>query len=271
MSSIASITPNVCGMFGIPAPALAEEPAVDVVIQHAARALGTAAISRCLLYCPDALGDQIWSRHPDHVAAIAACAPQQINVRSVVPSVTPVCFASIFTGASPERHGIRKYERPVLTCDTLFDAMIRADKRVAIVAVRDSSVDLLFRGRSLDYFSEAYDREATERALSVIAEDSHHLVVVYHQEYDDLLHKTDPHSDVCLQAAANHVQSFRLLAKAAHQAWLAHNRAIIFAPDHGAHTDSATGRGDHGLDIPEDMSLRHWYGVWGASSNHGGG
>jgi hypothetical protein len=102
----------------------------------------------------------------------------------------------------------------------------------------------------------------TERALTVIAADTHDLVVVYHQEYDDLLHKTHPHSDVCMQAVAHHVQSFEILARAAQRAWSAHNRAIIFAPDHGAHTDPATGKGDHGLDIPEDMSLRHWYGIW---------
>ena len=264
--SIASITPNVCQMFGVDKPALAEERAVNAVIQYANGELANGSLERCLVYCPDALGDQIWSKSTEHVEAITACAPRQIHVSSVVPPVTPVCFASVFSGAPPERHGIRKYERPTLTCDTLFDALLRAGKRIAIVAVRDSSIDLLFRDRRLDYFSETYDREATERALSVIDDNTHHLVVVYHQEYDDLLHQTHPHSDVCMQAVAHHVQSFEVLTRAAHKAWAAHNHAIIFAPDHGAHTDPATGHGDHGLDIPEDMSLRHWYGVWAATN-----
>jgi hypothetical protein len=260
--SIASITPNVCRLFGVGNPSLVEEPAVNAVVEHASGVLGDMPLERCLIYCPDALGDQIWSKSAEHVATIVACAALQLHVSSVVPPKTPVCFASVFTGAPPQRHGIRKYERPVLTCDTLFDALLRAEKRVAIVAVRDSSIDLLFRGRRIDYFSETYDREVTERALAVIAADTHHLVVVYHQEYDDLLHKTHPHSDVCMQAVAHHVQSFEILARAAQRGWSAHNRAIIFAPDHGAHTDPATGKGDHGLDVPEDMSLRHWYGIW---------
>jgi hypothetical protein len=241
---------------------LVEEPAVNAVVNYASDVLGERSVERCLIYCPDALGDQVWSRSDEHLAKIAVYAPLEIHVSSVVPPKTPVCFASIFTGAPPSRHGIRKYERPVLTCDTLFDAVLRAKKRVAIVAVRDSSIDLLFRGRPIDYFSEAYDGDATERALQVIAADNHELVVVYHQEYDDLLHKTTPHSDACLQALTRHVRSFEILAQATRKSWSVYNSAIVFAPDHGAHTDPATGKGDHGLDIDEDMSLRHWYGVW---------
>jgi hypothetical protein len=260
--SIASVTPNVCRLFGCAVPEVCLAIAIDSVSRLKEEVLRDAAIERCLIYCPDALGEQIWSRLPECAARIAACAPQAVHLSSVVPPKTPVCFASMFTGAPPARHGIRKYERPVLRCDTLFDALLRVGKRIAIVAVQNSSVDLIFRDRKLDYFSEAYDRETTERALKVIAADEHELVVVYHQEYDDLLHKTQPHSDACLRAAENHVASFEMLSAAVRAAWERHNWAIIFAPDHGAHTDQATGHGDHGLDIPEDMSLRHWYGVW---------
>jgi predicted AlkP superfamily phosphohydrolase/phosphomutase len=68
---------------------------------------------------------------------VVSFAPIEISLQSVTPPKTPVCFASLFTGAAPDQHGIRKYEKPVLKCDTLFDALIRAGKRGAIVAVRD--------------------------------------------------------------------------------------------------------------------------------------
>jgi len=259
--TIASLTPTVCALFGIEAPALAGEPAAEAVLHYAQERLGGEPIERCLVYCPDALGEQIWSKCAEHPATIAEDAPCPVWLSSVVPPVTPVCFASVFTGAQPERHGIRHYERPVLRCDTLFDALIRRGKRVALVAVRNCSVDLIFRDRAIDYFSEPSDQEVTDRALAAIAENAHHLVVTYHQEYDDLLHKTQPFSAECLQAAAKHVASFRRLAEAARKAWAGSNHAIVFAPDHGAHIDPTTGHGDHGLDIAEDMSLRHWYGV----------
>ena len=253
---------GVCSLFGINAPALTSEPVLDAVRKYANSTLGTAPVERCLVYCPDALGDHIWSKCVEQSAAIAAHAPQRVHVSSVVPPKTPVCFTSVFTGAQPEQHGIRRPERNVLTCDTLFDAMLRSGKRIAIVAVLNSSIDLLFRNRALDYYSESYDQEVTDRALDVLRANAHHLVVVYHQEYDDLLHRTQPFSEECLQAVANHVASFQRLTQAARAMWSAYNHGVIFAPDHGAHTDPATGKGTHGLDIPEDMSLCHWYGIF---------
>ena len=32
---------------------------------------------------------------------------------------------------------------------------------------------------------------------------------------------------------------------------------MVFAPDHGAHVDPE-GRGDHGVDIPEDLEVFHY-------------
>jgi hypothetical protein len=42
-----------------------------------------------------------------------------------------------------------------------------------------------------------------------------------------------------------------------------YNRAVVFAPDHGAHFDSQNKCGMHGKDIPEDMELRHFYAIHG--------
>ena len=154
-----------------------------------------------------------------------------------------------------------KYERPVLACETLFDVLLSANKRVAIVAVGDSSVDLIFRDRDINCFSEPYDQEVEDRAIAVLNENRHDLVVVYQQEYDDVLHETEPFSDRCIRAVNNHVQSFATIARAALAAWGEQKRAIVFAPDHGAHVDPQTGHGDHGEDIAEDMQLFHWYGI----------
>jgi hypothetical protein len=264
--SIASLAPTVSALFGIPAPSISAERPLDSVLRYSADRLQRGAIERCLIYCPDALGDHVWSRFPDQREKVAQCCPLRAFVSAVIPPKTPVCFASAFTGAPPDVHGIRRYERPVLSCDTLFDALTRSNRRVAIIAVRDSSIDLIFRNRPLDYFSEPYDAETTERALSVLASNIHDLLVVYHQEYDDELHRTQPFSPECVQAMRNHVASIKLLADAAHAVWSEQPYAMIVAPDHGAHHDMEKGCGDHGLDIPEDMSVSHWYGLFGPSS-----
>jgi len=167
----------------------------------------------------------------------------------------------MFPGAGPERHGIRKYEKPVLSIDTVFDAFARAGRRVAIVAVHDSSIDRIFRGRALDYFSEKYDPWVTEKALALVAADRHDLVVAYHQEYDDVMHATGPLAPRALRGARNHVEAFADLAAAFDSAWARHPRALVFAPDHGAHPDPATGGGAHGTAADADMDLAHYWAI----------
>jgi hypothetical protein len=263
--SIASVTPTVCGLFGVAVPATSSHPPLSSVGALAKR-MGVSTVERGLIYCPDALGDHLWARFPEQRDAITRQCPHRVSLCSVVPPKTPVCFASVFTGATPDIHGIRRYEKPVLTCDTLFDVLIRAGRKVAIVAVHDSSIDLLFRNRTMDYFSEPYDQEVTARAMSLLSQDEHDLVVIYHQEYDDQVHETEPFSDSCVAAMNRHVQSIGKICEAAHVAWRHRAWAAVIAPDHGAHVNPETQRGDHGLDIPDDMAVSHWYGVHKAGS-----
>ena len=49
----------------------------------------------------------------------------------------------MYTGAQPEVHGIRKYEKPVIRIDTLWDALVRAGKKAAIVADNKCSMGKL--------------------------------------------------------------------------------------------------------------------------------
>jgi hypothetical protein len=214
---------------------------------------------RVLVYCPDAIGTALVRDFGDWFAPVRAAAPLAVELRSMVPPKTPVCFASMFTGAQPEAHGIAGPVRPVLRCDTLFDALVRAGKRVALVAVRGSSIDLIFRDRPLDYFSEAHDEQVTTRALALVAEDRHDLVVAYHQEYDDCLHRSTCRSPQALEAVKHHIAGFALLAGAANRSWAGHDRAVMFCPDHGGH--DSDGRGTHGDDVPEDMEVTHFFGL----------
>jgi hypothetical protein len=259
--TIASVAPTLCALCGVKPPFDSETAALETVLELARAALGGEPVQRCLVFAPDALGDQFAAARPDLVAAVAAVAPLGVHLRSIDPPWTPVCFASMFTGASPARHGIRKYEKPVLAIDTVFDAFARAGRRVAIVAVADSSIDRIFRGRALDYFSEKYDPWVTEKALSLVAADRHDLVVAYHQEYDDVMHALGPAHPRALRGARNHVEAFVDLAAAFDAAWARYPRALVFAPDHGAHADTATGGGAHGTADPADMDLAHFWAV----------
>jgi hypothetical protein len=242
---------------GAEAPGLSTAEPVDQLLGEAARE-GMDRIERCLVYCPDAIGTAVIAENPAMFEPMRGIAPHSMSLLSVFPPKTPVCFASMFTGAMPEAHGIRRYVQRVLECDTLFDALIRAGKRIAIATVKGSSMEVLFKGRGIDLYPEADDQGVTACALRLIEGDGHDLIIAYHQEYDDTLHEKGLRSAEALAGIEKHVAAFALLVKACHSGWSKHAQMMLFAPDHGAHVDEATGTGDHGKDIPEDMEVTHF-------------
>jgi predicted AlkP superfamily pyrophosphatase or phosphodiesterase len=260
MNRIRSITPTLCGLAQIPPPTLSSCDPLPIV-ETAKRELSGRAVHRMFIFCPDALGKHMWGRHQGDWEPVHRHAPNVEQLHAEVPSVTPVCFASMFTGAGPSEHGITKYEKPVLQCDTVFDAFARAGRRVAIIAVKGSSIDTIFRGRTIDYFSEDYDPQVTARTEALLAEGMHDVVLAYLQEYDDALHRTTPFSPDALQAMRNNIAAFDRLCKVLDQAWAQYDRAILFSPDHGGHIDPATGRGTHGLSSPDDLEVLHFFGL----------
>jgi len=262
--SIASLTPTICHLLGVKPPEDSGEAALDMVISTLEEK--NFPLEKCLIVAQDAIGAHLWKSHESELNKLLPLVPLRVPLQAAFPPVTPVCFASIFTGAQPDVHGIHSYTRPVLECDTLFDALARANKKVAIVSVRNSSIDMIFRNRDVTYFSEEDDQAVAERTLEVIHSDKYDVILAYQADYDDNLHKTEPFSEICIQALVRHVRDFRIMAAAANLHWKDKAHVVAFTPDHGAHIDPSTGKGDHGLDIPEDMDIFHCYGIFTGES-----
>lgn len=259
---IQATTATLCQVMGVPWPQAELAAPLKDVLQAQTEILSSRQARKCLVYAPDALGHHLYRQQPEIFAEMEAACPLRQQVQAEMPAVTPVCFASMYSGLSPAGHGIQAYAKPVLSCQTLFDYLLAAGKRVAIVAVQDSSIERIFRERPLDYFSEPYDPEVTARALELLTADQHDFILVYHQEYDDQLHATTPFSPSAIQAALNHSQAFKQLAEAFHKHWTRYDRLLAVTPDHGAHLDPASGQGDHGLAIAEDLEVNHFYGLY---------
>jgi len=255
--SIASVAGTIAGLFGAPGEGL--EPGAAPADARVAALVPAPGIKKLLIYAPDAIGRKMVSKIPAEFQRLEAAGFSKFPVQSVFPSKTPVCYASMFSGLAPEGHGIRQYEKPVLSCKTIFDALPARGVRTAIVAVKDSSIDLIFRGRKVDYYSEPCDRDVTGRALLLINAGEHDCILAYHQDYDEILHATDPWNNAALNAAKGHVRTFENLVRVFDRKWGGLPRGAFFAPDHGAHTDAATGKGTHGANIPEDMEVDHFW------------
>jgi len=255
--SITSVAGTVLALFGAAGEGL--EPGAAAADARVLAAAPKGGVRKLLIYAPDAIGRLAISKFPAAFSGLEGAGFLKFPVRSVFPSKTPVCYASMFSGLAPAGHGITQYAKPVLKCRTIFDALPARGVRTAIAAVKDSSIDLIFRGRRVDYCSEPYDREVTARALELIAAGNHECVLAYHQCYDDTLHATDPWNAAAQEAIKDHVSAFRELTAAFDKKWRGVPRAALFAPDHGAHIDPATGRGVHGADIPSDMDVAHFW------------
>lgn len=258
--AVREVAPTLASALGVRRPSGCSCDPISEVEDERREALDGRPAARALVFCPDALGEMLLSRDLLLARRVGGLAPLRVGMLAETPPKTPVCFASMFSGLAPEAHGIRRYERPVLSCDTLFDSLARGGSRVAIVAVEGSSIDIIFRGRDLEYHALPGDREVAACACGILARDGADFVLAYQQRYDDLLHgRGGPFSRDALEAAADHVSDFAGLSRAMEQGWGDFDRLLLFAPDHGAHA-LADGRGDHCDDIPDDMEITHFWG-----------
>lgn len=256
--SLDSIAAALAEGMGIAPPecAAAANPALSSLVHHA----GLGRVDRVLMYNPDAIALWLYQKYTALYLPVLQHTQLALPLASVMPSVTPVCFGTMYTGAQPEVHGIRSYTKPVIRIDTLFDAMIRAGKHPAIVSTAGDSLSMIFLERAMDYFICDTVEAVNQKALELIEADKHDLIVVYNGDYDATMHRFAPEGEASLDALNRNIQVFDHLAQAVRCHWASHDTLIGFAPDHGCHEIDG-GLGSHGLDMPEDLNILHFYGI----------
>ena len=109
--SIASLTPTICHLLGINPPDVSGEPPLDMVTSIARE--DSLPLKKCLIIAQDAIGAHLWKAYESDLCKILPLVPLRVPLHSVFPPVTPVCFASIFTGAQPEVHEIQSFIKPI--------------------------------------------------------------------------------------------------------------------------------------------------------------
>lgn len=260
-TSLTALCADICGCMGIEPPKAAEKSAGILKKLCADR-----TCDRVVMYNPDAQAQWLYEKYPEIFEPVSDRCALEYPLATVMPSVTPVCFSTMYTGAYPEVHGIRKYEKPVLTIDTIFDALIRAGKKPAIVASEGCSVANIFLNRDMDYFifpaDADCDEKVVQKGLELIAEDKYDFLVIYNGMYDSVMHATYPESDAAMEWLRHHTGAFARIHSAAKAAAATggHTTLIGYATDHGVHTN-ASGRGTHGENIPEDINITHFYDI----------
>ena len=282
---ITSLTPTVCDLCNVRRPAQCGAEPIKAVIEAAEKELNGGKIEKMLIFAPDAVGIQLWEKYPEEQRKVESLAPIRVPVKSVMPSVTPVNFGSMYSGALPEVHGIREYAKPVLTCETIFNVFPEAGKKTAICAVNGCSIDTIFRRRPVTYISTLSDADAltfTETILNncsfntgikgfegfdqefsedILNNRSFDFILCYATDYDSVMHHTQPFAPEAITAFKTDVQSFQRLVALTDKVWKGYNRLVVWSPDHGSHLNPATNHGTHGADIPEDTLVYHFYRI----------
>lgn len=242
-------------------------PASPELCAYIDEKLGGKKADRVMMYNPDAIPQWIFEKYPSFFKEATARTELQLPLRTVMPSVTPVSFGTMYTGAQPAVHGIQKYAKPVIKIDTLFDALIRAGKKVAIISQGKCSMSMIFLERDMDYHIFATVDESNAKAVEAILKDEYDFLVVYNTNYDAVMHKTGPESKEALGELRCNVRTFAMLSDLIKTHWAHHNTLVGFGMDHGCH-EIDENCGSHGLDMPEDLNIMHLYKVYPAKTEN---
>jgi predicted AlkP superfamily pyrophosphatase or phosphodiesterase len=259
-----SVAPTISKAFGIGAPRLSNpddtlKPVDEMILNYCGSG---SKIDKALIYNPDAVALWLYQKYTDKFTKVINNTRMALPMRTVMPSVTPVCFATIYSGVMPSVHGIQKYEKPVLKVDTLFDRLIENGKKPVIIAPRECSMSKIFNERDMDYIITDDSDLCFDAALEALDEDRHDCYVVYEGNYDSTMHGEGVEADISLKQIDINADHFDRLAAKARSKWNKEGYKSLFAwiTDHGCHNDEI-GRGTHGSDLEEDLNIVHFWGT----------
>lgn len=258
--SLDTLCGALCYAMGIEPPAKAA-PANEALVAYIDEKLGGKKADRIVMFNPDAIGEWVYRKYPQFLSEMTEHTELELPFCTVMPSVTPVCFGTMYTGAQPAVHGIQKYEKPVIKIDTFFDALIRAGKKPVIIAHEKCSMGHIFLERDMDYFLFRNYEEINAKAAEILLKDEYDVVCIYNGNYDSVMHKNGPEAPISLAQLNANSRAFGTFCEMIKAHWQHHNTLVGFAMDHGCHEIDGD-CGSHGLDMPEDLNIVHRYGIY---------
>lgn len=257
--SLDTLCAALCYAMDIEPPAHAAQ-ANETLCKYIDKKLKGKKTDRIFMYNPDAVAQWIYKKYPHFVAEVKDRAEVEVPLCSVMPSVTPVCFGTMYTGAQPEVHGIRRYTKPVITIDTFFDALLRSGKKVALLCTAGDSLSKIYLERNVDYFFYDAIEKLNAKVAELIIRDEHDVIVLYNGNYDYIMHRHGPESPEALAELRYNSRTFAMIDEMLQTHWQKHNTLLGFAMDHGCHEIDGF-CGSHGLDMDEDLHILHSYKI----------
>ena len=242
-----SLAPTVCAILGLRAPRSCEaEPLLEVV-----ESMGPS--DRLAVVVIDALGVSTWINARIETPALNALANRRLlHLRSVMPTITPVNFATMLTGASSDTHTIRDRSEE-LKHETIFDTLREKGGSSATAARALSSLGILVSPHADDpgIAESTTDEEVTRIALEALGRG---VVLLWVQllDVDDAGHAYGPQSSRSVAAVKEADARLREIALGAREG----GYCLMVLADHGQHMAVDAGRrvyGTHGTELDDDV------------------
>jgi len=241
--SMTSIAPTVSKLLGIRPPAQSSGVVVEEIVED----MGSQ--DRVAVIVLDAFGVATWRRYEKLTPNFNLIADQHLlHVRSVMPSKTPVNFATIATGAPSDVHTIRDRSEP-LTVETMFHTLSEASMKSAAVGRAKSTMGILL-SKFADYKCVAEsntDKELVQLGIDVIRDKAPEYVLMQILDVDSIGHKAGLEGDEIRKAVSDvDGRLGDLLPHLSKQ-----NYGLLVLADHGAH--QSDGKATHDGSSEDDL------------------
>ena len=243
-----SIAPTVSAILGLPAPASAIGSPIEEIVT------GLAGAKRITVIAPDALGMFAWNLWKHEMPYLSSLhSRNSVVLRSVLPSITPVNFATMVTGTDRDGHGIHSRLHD-FECQTLFDIIRASGGRSAGIGIHDYTGSALL-GRFADIcgnVGEGSDDDIADKIVEISGNGAPEFIIAQLGRVDDVFHEHGPSSpEVVPMLRETDTRLKRLVGNLKPLGY-----GVIILSDHGQHDvpDAPPGehKGNHGSDSDED-------------------
>jgi len=243
--SMTAIAPTVTRALGLRDLTHATGTAIEAVLSD------LEGSARMAIIGPDALGQASLEHFAAEMPFLSGMhGTRHLVLRSVMPSITPVNFATMVTGCELEVHGVSAKQLPVQS-ETIFDVLAEAGRRGAGCGRPGyTGAELLARIAQIDGTAELPDDAATEEVVVRIARDDRpEFLIAQLGGTDDHFHRFGPYSARMIpKLRETDCRLERMTAELAEAGY-----ALMILSDHGQHeSGNAAKMGTHGSDCDED-------------------
>ncbi len=245
--SMMDVAPTVSAILQIPSPGHAK----GVVIPEIFSTLKSDKIALLVLDAFGLFAWNLWKSEMPYLSSLHAV--NSAVVRSVMPSITPVNFATMVTGTDQAGHGIHTFKDD-FACETLFDTVRKANRTSAGVGLNGyTGSELLARFADIHgNVGNASDDGVADRVIEIADRAKPAFLIAQFGKVDTTFHQYGPSSPLVIPMLK--ATDARLKKVIEHLKPMGYG--IVVLADHGQHDviNPLPGehKGLHGTDQPED-------------------